>query len=762
MSISRKPPPYDYSAMDDISNPVVKPVTKKSSLKSNYCIKLLSWRNLVGILWLVPAIFLLVINFKGYIIGASLQAGSDSHALNDAEKSVQRSDQVDKSNHNILASLQFVAKILEAWFMFFVGILVYRLALYLLDAREHPISLLTAHTDFQYPRYPLDTIWERIAHATNKLFRRDQPQIATYSTIRGSDNYTMQTAPRNQKQSMLYTLFIVATIALCVVANLMGIATATLAIPTLKWIDINEQDYLLFSGSGAADAPTVEGLTTCNEIFLPIDGYNCTTCSPELLDAGNYTCTEARYGSAFDQVIVNAMATMEQYVYESSSNIVGFQSQEAGFNFYANASSRNYYAPNRQTLRDFAADYLNWADAYAPMEYMSAARTSASHKGYPESHMFNKSLQAQLSRKGPTFGTNWNCNSYTGARTANITADKQVRCYDGIPTSDTSADSAITKCIPWGSGWANHTFARSASFSIPDMVNSSSPNLTITIYSTPTARYMLTNDSCSTNMTSCNWDRKFSSIEDTLWPEKSNHQLTFEYTKGDDEYRAMFCDATIKLAFATYTILLPSAKYENNLIHFSIDEDSIDANNAIPLHPHWFLAAWSAIDNGTVSNTRASAQAMIKSWRDPSPLSFVTIHVMHLASMLHALSLIDYTTTPSSTTSNTNTTPNQKNLPSWSSIQVWSYSLDSRASLLGASIMIIGCIVVLTGSLLPLKPTKTPTEFIIEALRHPAPDVSSDTESQRTHTARFDKQSGTMVFDSSPGAFRMRSVSENV
>ena len=112
-----------------------------------------SLRNIIslfiGFVWLGPTVALLVLNFKGYIIGAgigchSLECRIDPYSTNQ----VQQTQVLDKKNHDILGALQFAAKALEIWFMFIAGNLVYNIALRLAKKDLLPLSLLTTYAEF--------------------------------------------------------------------------------------------------------------------------------------------------------------------------------------------------------------------------------------------------------------------------------------------------------------------------------------------------------------------------------------------------------------------------------------------------------------------------------------------------------------------------------------------------------------------------------------------------------------------------------------
>ncbi|RAL09123.1 uncharacterized protein BO97DRAFT_427796 [Aspergillus homomorphus CBS 101889] len=140
--------------------------------------------------------------------------------------------------------------------------------------------------------------------------------------------------------------------------------------------------------------------------------------------------------------------------------------------------------------------------------------------------------------------------------------------------------------------------------------------------------------------------------------------------------------------------------------------------STLPVHADWLLAPWSVDKvNGTVPATCTAASAMLAAYQDETNVMSVVIwNVMHLNSMLHALSLAGYTTYNATASEERQGHPYATHLPSWASIQVWAFGLDSITSKIGAVIVIVGAVIVLMGVLLDLKPTRSPTELLVEAL----------------------------------------------
>jgi hypothetical protein len=196
-----------------------KPPTPNRGLR-----RFLDYRNLLGFLWIAPAIALLILNFKGYVIGAGLNC-LGCHINPYSSDRVRIMQHLDRTNRNVLGGLQFVAKSLEVWFMYVAVSFVYRIVLYLsAKDRRIPISLLLAYTEFM-----------------DLLFLKDLAMKAR-ELAKKQRHAAMSTKPAYP----VMFIFMLLVTALSILANLMGIATATLAIPSLQFIDINRNDSLAF------------------------------------------------------------------------------------------------------------------------------------------------------------------------------------------------------------------------------------------------------------------------------------------------------------------------------------------------------------------------------------------------------------------------------------------------------------------------------------------------------------------------------------
>ncbi|KAL5340002.1 hypothetical protein BJX70DRAFT_387626 [Aspergillus crustosus] len=692
-------------------------------------------RNLVGFLWLGPALALLVLNFKNHIIGSGLNCGSHCRIDPYSTDRVTQIARLEETNRDVLGALQFVAKALEVWFMYVAASFIYRLCVFL-SLRDHrlPISLLLVYAEFMDLLYIKDLAMKTRALAMEKKRRSEEenPRIETESR---DPNQTVTTTSTSSRPPPVLYIFIVVVAALCVVANLMGVATATLVLPALQWIDINQNRAFAFNSILSSQPPAGAIIPGCSETNLA-DGI--------------YSCTANLYGPSLDALVEAAVAS-ERQVAARYAYLLPPVSQEANMSASANISDNLIvWAPLRQVLRELSADLDN---------YDTASSSDTMVQAYPDSHRFNQSLEARLQRIGPTVGLVGDCFHHQGPDIFNLSSDREVRCY---PNFDTDI-GIFSKCIPWGPGWADSSSASSASFTIADVMEQS--NMEITLYTTPSARYV-DSTGCLGDQ-SCDWEQIFSDPPDTLFQGLSNSQHTFDYTlphftpEGD----AAWCDGTVFLSFAAYSVTPSPVSNLLQLVQLGVlyddpeyDESNTDQNATLSFHADWMLAGWSADSrNGTVPGNRGSSSRFIDALQsfispDGDDDRFIIIHQY---TVLQALSLIPYTTTTPSTAEERRAQADRERanpytaatLTSWGSVQVWKYGVDSRTKRLSVVILIIGGVVVVATSIFWLESPKSPTVIIVDALQHEPPTVKvPDEETGVPLSAEYQRDSTMFVY----------------
>ncbi|KAL4797759.1 hypothetical protein BDV19DRAFT_377302 [Aspergillus venezuelensis] len=673
--------------------------------------RLIHFRNVIGFLWLGPALAILILNFKNHVVGSGLNCRGHCRINPNSTSQVQQIERLDGTNRDVLGALQFVAKGLEVWFMYVAASFVYRAALHL-SAKDNrlPVSLLLIYAEF------LDLLYLKdLAMKAYELAREQNRKSVSPVAIE-----------RMRAPPVLYVfMFVVA--CLSVIANLMGVATATLVIPGLQYIEINQDESLAFENMLSAEPPTDDSLFRCRE--------------GQLAD-GAYSCTSNLYGASLDEMIEAAVATERQFVGRGAV-LLPPVSQEGLLSLSPNVSETEdiVWAPNRQLLREFASDLQNYYLATSQRDIGSSNR-------YPDSGRFNQSLRAQLQRIGPTVGLTGSCWLYEQPSIFEVASDREVRCYGGM-----EADGV--KCIRWGSGWGDNS--ASAAFTILDP----SPNLAdmfVTIYATPDARYLF-NESCLGDG-SCDWDRMFSQPADPEFRSISSSQQTFEYSMPQfSNDSAIWCDNTAFLSFAQYALDPSPVSNLLQLVELGLlrdsplREDSDNSRNAIlSVHPDWSLIAWSAnATDGQVPSTRGSSARFIDAFQrfiSPENPEVRRFNLIHTYAALQAASMIPYTTVTISTSADREARQRleeespytQATLTSWATVQLWKYGIDSRTKRLGAVILIMGMVIVFATTVLWFEAPKSPTHLIVTALRHQPPEQDLyDSESGAPVIARLNR-----------------------
>ena len=350
-----------------------------------------SWHffsHLFAFLWLAPIIALLILNYKNHVIGASVwcpKGKCSADAFGD--QAFAKAEELDKHDHDILGSLQFVAKGLEIWFMIAATSLLFDVAmLFAKKGRGLPVGFLLTHLEF--------------------------------GDIRNLVNPLLWTSPmphakgKSESRSRITKLYLFALLAafLTILTNMMGPATAVLILPTLQWVETEKVPFERFNGTGLASSPRGNFFHGCD---------NAT------LRAGNYSCTAGFYGPSLDAWAASGIAAtyqLQESLYPLSSS-----SQQDALQFTLNGSSNGSltWVPNRQLLKELSYDF----------EKISGYLLAANPPVEPDP-VFNNSLQTILHREGPSIGVQMDCYNGGNLSVTTIAADKEIRCF-GNWTLDT-------------------------------------------------------------------------------------------------------------------------------------------------------------------------------------------------------------------------------------------------------------------------------------------------------------------------------------
>jgi hypothetical protein len=706
---SNNPNPTNLSpAISEVSAP-------KSNGRPSLLWTLVSQLLVLG--WLAPIIALLTLNFRRYIAGASVGCGVGSCNDNpSSQNATQRSQQLDTEDHNILGALQLVAKILEIWFIFLAGCLVYDLTMLLAKRGDGlPIRYLTTPIEFGELRSFFDrSLWTSASPSTNK-------------------GQTQGMVARIRKLTLYSFILFVAVI--CIISNLMGPATAVLLLPTLVWRDVQMPQTQVFAEMASPEPPS------------NINTFDW--CDASALAAGYYSCT--------NRTVQNELDSIFQYLQEDSP--LADLSDENGLTFSFNLSNNPgspVVVPNRQTLDDVVNDYGVWT--YSGV-YSYAEVSSIYGPGVVNLSTYNtlrNAQQVKLRRQGP--GLLFQAQCYPNVSVIQISDDKVVRCYD-MPNPDsnitnennyqsypypisTTVDgtNTSTMCIRVGSGWVGgNTHSK---FSIR---SSSNDSIAVDVYSTDRAIYLTsTTYHCSaekiiTGAPPCNWDALFSADPASDIKNATANPLMTEYSLLG--YPTIWCRSFAFLRFPTYVLDTSPATNPLNLVLTEDNGPVTPTDEPISIHPDWTLAAWSVDKGQMVPGDRPSAQFLVDGFLFPTIGSAVLSNILiaHSVVAAQSFSLIDYSTKDIDAAGSA-PTPTSPILEVGILIFVWSYGLESRTSKLGAVIVILGCVIVLMRMVVGIcvrTVDRDLLKYVTTALEQSPPGVFTKLEEEEVGKVRF-------------------------
>lgn len=707
----------------------------------------LFWQTF-ALLWLVPVITLLYLNFTEYIIGASAWCPGGKCYLNvfnlDTGIPQARMKSFDKEDHNLLGGLQFVAKGLEVWFGIIAAALVYLITMRFAGKKEGlPVGYLTRPTEF-----------------ADVVALMDPLLWTTGPTPFGVNKH----AGEKRLGRRVWTL-IFLSVFLCILINLMGPATAVLVIPSLQWIETGNIGDRQFSDLNAGSPPLIT-----NEGWL---WWASPSCDETDFNTQNYTCLQFPFGDALD--------TWTQSALGMGGASTGF-SLQSGLTLRVNMTDRTksknsvqqvlaynegeavysdvvWWTPSRQIISNLSIDQT--AVGYLSFGFTEEEITTAlvSNSYYPDPietyTEYNKSLELQIRRNGPVTGAlmnkwvDWNdYNHYS----IDVDADRQIRCYiwynlfnaqltEGV--SDTTAN--YTKCIRTGSGWSDVN--KKTHFSVPGAFDTVSktqgPDVNVDIYSSDRAVFLPNGtlpswlpSQClarngAINKTTCDWNRLFTT---DISPEIANRTQfinTIEFNMDNGNFSTtMAADFVAYMGWTNYT--LDPFPFSNPL--GIVETEQLPENGtAFAVDPAWLLAGWSVGPGGTLQSNRTTTNLLLDvmsrilvstgEW-DGVLLGLnygdYKIDFVSFLPIMHTLSLIDHSTVP--VPQGTRTTDVVRPVLTRNGrMYVWAYGLGSRTSYLGVAVAIAGVLIVVWQFVLGFvdrRRYRSPTQLVVAALEH--------------------------------------------
>ena len=627
--------------------------------------------QVIGVLWLAPICALLVLNYKKYVIGASVWCPNrkcQTDFLSDITSVVlKKASELDRADHDVLGALQFVSKSLEVWFMFISTSLVYDVAMmYMKKGGGLPVGFLLTHLEFGDIRYLLNPLlWTSpIPHATGEPVRRSVT-------------------------AKLY-LFVGLAASLTILTNLMGPATAVLVIPTLQWVDTPHSAEVIFNGTDSAYGPW--GNTTFS------------SCTPEQLDNFNFSCTAASYGASLDAYAQSVDATIKQAA-TSYGDYLPVLTQEGTVQYSLNGSDLGgiLWVPNRQVIRELSWD--QW-------ELRQAVYDGSQTKADFGAARYNNSLQTLLQREGVSLGLVTGC--FVGEVSYVIVDDdRMVVCYNSFSPNlyDDVPFPAYTKCMKSGVGW--DAFTSSASFNLGEANSDLGQATVMASFASDSTFFNETDDFGSdiqnclqsdADAARCDWDRVFSTPMPEPLRNSTKNTIVMEYAlpHPTTPNNRVWCDSQVHLGFPTYT--LDMSVVSNPLHIVQLNHLPVLSSEAVPevFHPSWYLAAWSVGYDETVPGNRTIARELLQALPsvfrqedvEATTLAQRKFYLLHTYTLGQALSMVSYGYAVAGHRDPADPATGPV-FHRYATVHVWAYGFSDNTSMLGVAVAFLGGLCVL-------------------------------------------------------------------
>ena len=624
----------------------------------------------------------------------------------------------DKRDHTLLGWLQLAAEALEIWFGLVAAALVYLLTFMIAGKSDGlPIGYLMRPSEFaDVPGLCDPSLWKTMSPVFNA---RDLAGRRTYR--------------------LKIVLYVVFTVTLCILCNLMGPATAVLAIPSLQWIKTPPVGNRVFDTLNSASAPTLATLGSFNDT-------NCTEADMRNL---SFSCAANPFATQLDSWIESYLA---------SDRYVNGDAQELGVKFHLNqtfrASNSNvltqdysdvtWWTPCRQVLMSLELDRgLTVATSFGSYNDTLQDELESYDPGTsdtPETYeVYNRSIQMIIQRNGPIIGAivQWH-HDYTRTQIWSSIIDdgRQVRCYRGydlasFPLAPRTSAGNFTKCLRVGDGWsADNKQVNFVLHGFNDSTNAARvPDVIVNVTTSDKAQFfadgVLTSwlpPACLDprlvpSSVICDWDRLFYTDPDDHLFNRTQNVVTIEMVQNTTYSWKLTVDFVAFLNFTTYQ-LDPSPL--TNPMLFVQAPDLPKSGDVIKVDPAWVLAAWAVDNGGILYADRTATIEVLRIMRYVRGSEEYSSNYMALLPIMQTLSLIDFTTEDVSTVSSTDDARHPI-LTRKARLYVWAYGFSSRTSKLGLVVVILGIIVVLVHFVLGFidrRTYKSPTELLVAALEY--------------------------------------------
>ncbi|KIW17678.1 hypothetical protein PV08_04873 [Exophiala spinifera] len=646
----------------------------KSSHRSRYAPLLSRWMfDLFCALWIVPIVFLLVQNYRNWIVGAGVgcrlswfkhKCYIDLLSI-DGSNPESKAAKLDQVDHEILGALQFVAKALEVWFGIVATSLIYDLTM-LLGKHDHglPIAYLLTHVEFGDICMVVDHNFWKSSCLLSRQGRRG-----------------------------VY-LFAISVALLCIICNLMGPATAVLVLPTLGWAE--------------TVVPNPQRLGQVANLESPKNPAIAPGCDASALAAGNFTCM------SYFLPILDEMSLHQQFglqeLYDQGYLMDFGVFRESGlsytFNMTAQANLFPIWSPNRQVLREMSNDYVEFQATQGANRTFEKSKSIAAKFNRTLDRTlygaYRNVLDVTLVRRGPSLGMTESC--ARGNVTEIIVSEaKSVRCFYRNWSLD-GVDNGY-ECIRVGTGWSDPNLANSQ-FSIGNKDNAATGNVTVDVYMEAESIWLRENIlKCVSNSpdaaTSCDWDKMFSGTSpDVEIYLQSQQWMTYTLPLPEGGTAVAVCHSYTFLDTMPYNIDISPTTNALGLVNLLAPSV---VGDPIPLHPDWLLAAWAVTRSGVADGDRAAATNLVTTLKwaanseppetlDDEDFPIYVLNSLHLTTILHALTLVDFSTL--NATGSTAAADDRAALIVSRRLRVWAYGHSSHTFRVGLVVVVCGVLCV--------------------------------------------------------------------
>ncbi|PGH02537.1 hypothetical protein GX51_04563 [Blastomyces parvus] len=681
--------------------------------------------DLFCISWLAPTIILLYLNFSSWIIGSGVACRLPSYKddCNIWARVPLQLAKLDEKDHEILGSLQIVAKALEVWFTIIAGSLILDLAILLaLSKMGLPMGHFMTYLEFS----SVTILW-------NPTF---------WASSRGE----VGKSPWYKPPKLWLWAFLGFAVLLCATCNLMGPATAVLAIPTLGWSELN-----LRSDLALLDIPSHEPPSRIDSIPITSD----SGCRSSDLQAGNYSCTDY-FSSSVDELSAALWARSEwrQEGFPTMSPMIPFMS----LTFTVNETDaidgiEIDWMPSRFMLRQMNNEYIElWISRASPnftiADDFLGAEWPLDRGLY---NHYTNSLDVEMLSYGPILGVRNLCSTAANITEFNVGPGKPVRCY--TRTSTSSPNTFRYHCIRLTSGqndWANVEHYSHANFTLRA---NSQIRTDINVHSADKAFKIPSKYAHCVwdhERSDCDWDSLLSTKPNTGNWDQSVHFTEYKIPDWDPARYTVMCQTEFYVTMADYIMEVSPNKINTTVVN---TETRLEARS-INVHADWALTAWSVARGNTINATRQADNNLLESLlplvQTPPPKTqdeedaFETrwFYDQHKTMTLQIVSLIGHTSTPDKrlvADASAGSNPYRPLLTKMRKFRVWSYGQESRTFRMGAAVSIFGCLCVIARTIISLVyrlPQPSTLEVLTAALRYEYKGDLDDAE-RESHRARI-------------------------